>query len=157
MKSLMMKETGYQTIYRPRYTGVNKYTKEHRSKIHYIPYILSINCITCHANKNWEVHTPSQSVGVRACESAIAHVRAEIQVRKGVRSLLELCVRSACVWGYLWSANTEQIFAMCVKFSKCFSGHFAKIFFLATTNFWTFLMSFSQKKFFENFHLKKTC
>ena len=38
-----------------------------------------------------------------------------------------------------------------------FSGHFAKTFFGALTNFWTFLMSFSQKKFFENFHLKKTC
>ena len=28
---------------------------------------------------------------------------------KGVRSLLELCVRSACVWGYLWSAITGAI------------------------------------------------
>ena len=44
---------------------------------------------------------------------------------------------------------------MCVKFSKFFSGHFAKKFFLALTNFWTFLMSFSQKNFFANFHLKK--
>ena len=30
-----------------------------------------------------ELHTYIQSVGVRVCESAIAHVRAVIQVRKG--------------------------------------------------------------------------
>ena len=46
---------------------------------------------------------------------------------------------------------------ICLNFSKCFSGHFAKKFFLAVTNFWTFLMSFRQKKFFANFHLKKSC
>ena len=46
---------------------------------------------------------------------------------------------------------------ICLNFSKCFSGHFAKKFFLAVTNFWTFLMNFSQKIFFANFRLKKSC
>ena len=45
----------------------------------------------------------------------------------------------------------------CLNFSKFFSGHFEKKIFLAVTNFWTFLMSFSQKNFFANFHLKKSC
>ena len=35
--------------------------------------------------------------------------------------------------------------------SKCFSGHFAKKCFLATTNFWTFLMSLAKKNFLRIF------
>ena len=41
------------------------------------------------------------------------------------------------------------------NFSKCFSGHFSKKIFLPTTNFQTFQMSLSQKKFFGKFCFEK--
>ena len=43
-----------------------------------------------------------QNVSVRVCESAIAHVRAVISVRKGCGASWNCACESACVWGYLW-------------------------------------------------------
>ena len=50
-----------------------------------------------------------QNVSVRACESAIAHVRAVTTVRKRCDTPCKLCVRSACVWGCFWSAIAGAI------------------------------------------------
>ena len=43
-----------------------------------------------------------QNVSVRACESAIAHVRAVTSVRKGCEASWNCACEGACVWGYLW-------------------------------------------------------
>ena len=43
----------------------------------------------------------NQNVSVRACESAIAHVRAVTSVRKGCEASWNCACEGACVWGYL--------------------------------------------------------
>ena len=64
-------------------------------------YIHTYHSIVIKDDRVRYVGAQKQSVSVRACESAIAHVRAVTSVRKGCEASWNCACEGACVWGYL--------------------------------------------------------